>query len=329
MISLEERSLVLRNRLINIQEKKVLISSFKNTMQEKDLSVPANCNGYGRIHHFKLGNNSDWIYDPLPIVPACNKLKLEAKDKIRAQVFQVSGCNYRCWYCFVDTENLNGFSKNSKFFQCGELVDMYLNQEDPPKVIDLSGGQPDLIPEWTVWMMEALIDHGLENKVYLWSDDNLSTDFLFKYLNSEQILLLTTYKNYSKVCCFKGFNKDTFSLTTGLSQDYFEDQFQNFEKILELDIDLYAYITLTSPLSTNIEYELPKFMDRIQTLSENMLLRMIPLEIMIFGPVKKYINGKRNELIEGQYKAIKVWKSELTKRYSNSLINMSIDKIPI
>ena len=60
-------------------------------------------------------------------------------------------------------------------------------QEAPPLVIDLTGGQPDITPEWVPWMMEALIDRGLSNHVYLWSDDNLSNDFFWKYLTEEQI----------------------------------------------------------------------------------------------------------------------------------------------
>jgi len=33
-------------------------------------------------------------------------------------------------------------------------------------MIDLSGGQPDLTPEWIPWMMECLSDKGLNKKVY-------------------------------------------------------------------------------------------------------------------------------------------------------------------
>ena len=67
--------------------------------------------------------------------------------------------------------------KYSAHLTCVTLLDYYQEQEAPPLVIDLTGGQPDITPEWVPWMMEALIDRGLSNHVYLWSDDNLSNDF--------------------------------------------------------------------------------------------------------------------------------------------------------
>jgi len=54
-------------------------------------------------------------------------------------------------------------------------------------MIDLSGGQPDLTPEWIPWMMEELNNRGLTDKVYLWSDDNLSNDYFWKYLSDAEI----------------------------------------------------------------------------------------------------------------------------------------------
>ena len=38
----------------------------------------------------------------------------------------------------------------------GELVELYLDEPEPPPMIDLTGGQPDLTPEWVPWTMEEL-----------------------------------------------------------------------------------------------------------------------------------------------------------------------------
>lgn len=45
----------LREKAINLFEHKLLITNFHNSKQEEDLSEPPNCNGYGRVRHFKLG----------------------------------------------------------------------------------------------------------------------------------------------------------------------------------------------------------------------------------------------------------------------------------
>src|SRR5215470_8114148 len=92
----------LRERSILLSEKKLLISRLSGSMQEKDLSAPVNCCGYGRIHHFCLRPYPDWSANPLPIIPAAHALGYKLQDTLCAQVFQNAACNWRCWYCYVD-----------------------------------------------------------------------------------------------------------------------------------------------------------------------------------------------------------------------------------
>jgi len=42
------------------------------------------------------------------------------------------------------------------------------------KLIDLSGGNPELTPEWIFQMMQSLEKRELHDKTYLWSDDTLT-----------------------------------------------------------------------------------------------------------------------------------------------------------
>ena len=97
---------------------------------------------------------------------------------------------------------------------CGKLIDLYIQISDAPKVIDLSGGQPDLTPEWIVWMMRELEKRNLSDKVYLWSDDNLSNDYLLRYLSKDDLEYMRHYRMYGKVCCFKGFDEQSFGFNT-------------------------------------------------------------------------------------------------------------------
>src|SRR5437870_1171579 len=156
-----------RARAIDVPNRRILITDFRNSAQEKDLTVPPNCGGFGRIHHFVRTRDANWPKNPLPIDPTSRALNLPVQDKIRAQVFQNAVCNWRCWYCFVPFPLLSANANHSAWLSPSELVELYLDQPDPPVVIDLTGGQPDLVPEWIPWMMQELRATDLDRRVVL------------------------------------------------------------------------------------------------------------------------------------------------------------------
>ena len=80
----------LRSRGIRAETQEVLVTQFHGSEEERDFSLPANCGGFGRIHHFKRSQGVDWPANPLPIDPACNALKLPLKDSLQVQVFQIN-----------------------------------------------------------------------------------------------------------------------------------------------------------------------------------------------------------------------------------------------
>ncbi len=328
-INTESVSTHLREKAINVSAKAILITNFSGSEQEKDLTEPANCNGFGRVRHFKLDAGNEWIQNPLPILPAAKALGVKPDVQIRAQVFQNSICNWRCWYCFVDFKLLNGDSKYASFLTCDEMVDLYLQEDNPPSMIDLTGGQPDLTPEWVPWMMQTLKDRGLDKKIYLWSDDNLSNDYLWKYLTNEQIDLISTYKMYSRVCCFKGIDERSFSLNTKAEPNLFSNQFELCKRLLEINLDLYCYITLTANSDTNFEMAVPKFLDTVQRIDEVLPLRIVPLRIFEFTPVHSRMNEGFADMLKGQYKAIDIWQTELQRRFSTEQLSQPITEIKL
>lgn len=329
LIDTESFSDHLRGKGIDVANQKILITNYSGSLQEEDLAEPANCNGFGRIRHFKFKRNDNWPVNPLPIFPVAKALNLPLTDSIRAQVFQNAVCNWRCWYCFVDFKLLSGDKRYSEFLTCDELIDLYLKQDNLPKVIDLTGGQPDLTPEWVPWMMESLSNRGLANEVFLWSDDNLSNDYFWKFLTQKQIQAVADYKMYARVCCFKGIDEESFTLNTLAAPELFNNQFDLFNRFHQLGLDLYGYITLTASTTTNFDYAIPKFLDRIQNIHENLPLRIIPLEITEFKPVASRIKDVHTDAMIGQYQAAKVWTDELSKRFNPSLLNQNITEIVI
>ena len=167
-IDTDEFSQALRERSIDLDQHRLLVTNLGGSDQEKDLTLPANCDGYGRIRHFHRKTSDGWPSNPLPIDPASKALGIAASEVLRAQVFQNASCNWRCWYCYVPFPLLAANEKYAGWLCPTELVDLYLTEPSRPKVIDLSGGQPDLVPEWIPWMMSELRSRQLENETYLW-----------------------------------------------------------------------------------------------------------------------------------------------------------------
>src|ERR1700728_3744705 len=119
----------LRGRGIDLQQQKILVSNFENTDEAKDFTLPANCGGFDRIHHFRRGQVAPWPENPLPIDPALRALHLDRIDELRTQVFQNAICSWRCWYCFVDFDLLSANPSFSEYKSADELIDLYLSED--------------------------------------------------------------------------------------------------------------------------------------------------------------------------------------------------------
>jgi uncharacterized Fe-S cluster-containing radical SAM superfamily protein len=319
----------MRERIIRPARREILITRVAGSAQEPDFSVPPNAGGLGRIRHFRRETPDCWPDNPLPIDPAAKALGIEAEAVMRAQVFQNAACAWRCWYCYVPFNLLGGDERRGEWMSAEALVDAFAAEPDRASVLDLSGGSPDLTPEWVVWTMDALERRGLADQVYLWSDDNLSTDYVFTRLDAVQRARLAEYRNYGRVCCFKGFDEESFRFNTGAAEG-FDRQFELFKRYLELGMDVYGYVTLTGPSTDSVETGIPALMDRLQSISANLPLRVVPLAIAPFGPMlARPEGGKRAAGLDVQEAAIKLWEKEIARRFDVSTRARSIAEVAL
>ena len=328
-IDTEAVSLRYRNMAVDPGQKRLLLTNFHNTEQETDLTEPANCNGFGRIRHFRRVAASGWPRNPLPIDPVRSYLGLAPSDELRAQAFQNAVCNWRCWYCFVPFNLLSANLVYSDWLSASQLIDLYLQQLDPPSMIDLTGGQPDLVPEWVPWMMEELEQRGLGKDIFLWSDDNLSNDYFWRFLTEGQREQVATYENYARVCCFKGFDHQSFEFNTLAEPALFDTQFDIFARLLETGMNLFAYATITTPSRAGINDGIRRFVDRLQAVHPNLPLRTVPLEIQLFTPVIHRLNEVKKEALKNQWLAVDAWNKELENRYSVAERTLSIADVQL
>lgn len=315
MIDTDEVSLRLRERSIRPETEQLLMARISGSEQEADLTEPPNCEGYGRIRHFRMETPCGWPINPLPMQPAACRLNLPVERVMNAQVFQNAACNWRCWYCYVPFKLLAANERHAGWLSTKQLVDLYLAEKNRPVVIDCSGGQPDLIPEWVPWMMTELRRHDLADSVYLWSDDNLSNDYFWRYLSPAQRCELAEYRNYGRVCCFKGFNAESFSFNTQADQALFNRQFELFARLLTLDLDLYAYATFTAPTDVGLICDMVNFVDRLQEIHRNLPLRLVPLRIENYGVVQHRVGPRQQVALAIQEDAISAWNEQIEARF--------------
>ena len=169
----------------------------------------------------------------------------------------------------------------------------------------------------------------LDRSTYLWTDDNLSTTYLFDQLSPAELDSIASYRNYGRVCCFKGYDPQSFAFNTGAMPGDYDQQFRIMGRLLDLGLDLYGYVTLTSEDDNGVEEGVRDFVDRLQELNTNLPLRVIPLKIEVFSPVTRRITPVRERSLAMQEAAIGVWYAELNRRFESRLCTADITDVPL
>lgn len=317
----------MRGKIIRPASGLVLVSRLVGSDQEEDLTAPVNCGGLGRIRHFMRIVSAGWPPNPLPIDPACKALGLPRADQINAQVFQNAACAWRCWYCYVPFNLLAGDASRGEWVTTDELVARYANEDERASIIDLSGGSPDLTPEWIPWMMRSLQRAGLSESTYLWSDDNLSTDYVFTKLSADDRQLMADYVNYGRVCCIKGFDARSFAFNTTAHPAGYDRQFELLRRYMSLGLDLFGYITLTGDDAKSVGVGIPELIDRLSAIHERLPLRIVPLKIVNYSPTALRTRSQSDRFALAdrvQSAAIEEWQSELARRFTASELALNI-----
>jgi uncharacterized Fe-S cluster-containing radical SAM superfamily protein len=307
LIKTEQMSKMMRPRVLDLRRRRVLISKLQGSQQQVDLSAPTNAAGLGRVRHFRRESYDGWPENPLPIVPACKWLDSPPPSLMRAQVFQIAGCAWRCWYCYVPFNMLSADDARSEWRTAAELLEMYWTEPNRAPILDLSGGSPDLSPEWIVWMMDAIECSGRKSSIYLWSDDNLSNDYLLKEGRPLLSRMESYGQGYGRACCLKGFDPVSFSFNTGAEPRGFEEQLRILESYAKSGIDLYLYITLTAPPRSGDRELVEEFVERLREIRSDLPDRTVALQVAEFETMRPRINEARRDALENQWRLVHFW----------------------
>lgn len=295
---------ILHQKVIDAPHHRLRMTKFSNSLQKSDLSSPTNCDDFGRVHHFRRFPSPHWIENPLPQKPVSEFFGTPMQDVLPVQLFQLSVCNINCWYCFVDKKLRQGNPQHSAFRSPYSLLKQ-ARQENRPPVIVLSGGQPDLAPEYNLWFLQAREALNMTKTHFIWTDDNLSTDLFLDGLSSQQQTYMLAQKGYARVGCLKGFDSESAAFNARTNLSFFDAQMKRLKRLVQMGFNQYAYVTLTTPTVDKIDAKMNHFMDRIQTeIGEQFLARVVPLEIYKYNT-----NSDRYQdtAASNQYIALQAW----------------------
>jgi hypothetical protein len=206
---------------------------------------------------------------------------------------------------------------------------MYLEEPDPPLVVDLSGGEAGLVPEWCLWTMHALEARGLKGKVFVWLDENLGSRNLWDYMTKEEIRYMATFPCHSRMGCFKGYDPTSFEFNTGASRHSFSQQFEAFSDLVRAGFDMYGYAIFTSPPNGEVHRAVSDFVDRLQSIHPNLPLRTVPLRIHPFTATRARMLRPHEEAIQFQFEVVRAWEGELLRRFKKTDLSRPIHEISL
>lgn len=182
-----------------------------------------------------------------------------------------------------------------------------------------------MVPEWVLWFADAVTMKGLQDDVYLWSDDNLSNDYLWRFLERAQIQRLSSYAYYGRVGCFKGFDENSFSFNTKAPPAMFSTQFSLMRRLVDAGFDVYGYATFTSNSDKDLTRLMANFVDRLQTEVHPVFpLRTVPLRILEFSPTKDRMTDDHRRALDIQKTAVAAWTAEIERRFPSDVRNKQV-----
>ena len=249
-----------------------------------------------------------------------------------ALVFQNAACAWRCWYCFVPGRASEGRSK-----PIGVVHSRRACRPLPPDPRCAAHHRPLGRFARPRARMDPVDDAGARRRGACGDDLSLDRRQPKHYLLVRKArarrsrhpaqLIATTAESVASRVSTPGHSPSTH---VPHPQDY-DRQFEVLRRVLDLGLDVYGYVTLTSPHDDCVGQGVADLMDRLQGIDPHFPLRVIPLRIQVFTPVERRLarDSARERSIAVQEGAIAAWTSELKRRFPPEVRALQICDVPL
>jgi len=255
----------------------------------------------------------------------------------------VSRCPLSCWHCYVDeclkTDCANCGARDfcdkklraqicgkEDWFTAHDIVDAFIKQRDSDlkiglysNVLRITGGEPFLVPELFIEILEEMEKRDLSKDIFLWTETNL-VPFIVpedgKALVTEAHLeRLSKHRNFCIHPCFHGLSEDNFKDVTGQAIGSFEHLIDALKRLIYAHIDVFP--TFGSNFSSPSDVEI--FYERISRIDEFLPLRFCLIEYDLdYRPIKWRRDNmpgfaKEHEKVFDRFQTIEKWNGLLKK----------------
>lgn len=332
----------IRTKMINLEKKTVYCADFTATRQKKDcenIKIKGVRLVIGKAFRAKMYTTPKSKEYPSFVQPAevaGRKLGVPIEECNKTFLFQVKGCNlgvglFRgigCWFCYVDNNNLipnsiGGINLTAKEILLNYLAEarrkFYGSTEERINVLRVSGGEPTIVPEIIIWLIDEIKRIDLQNHIYLWVDTNLLTGNLFwEALGEEGIKEIRDFPNIGFCGCYKGFDAESFYDNLKINPRFFQEQFKMHKKLIESGFDVYSYFDSTCRSIRNLEKRMDSFLVRLQKeVGRKAPLRVTSLQIKDwYRTTASRIGPEELEALENQWKVIDAWEQTLKRHFT-------------
>lgn len=323
------RALKLRESMLDLPGKRILLANFSGTAQAKDIATHARFadDVFRAKVYTKPEERGLNLFRGEPALVAAQKLAIPGRECNAVFLGQINGCNLNCWQCYVDRVNRSGSQKYGRFYSAEEYLTQFLvwsrrnqnsrNPDDKLNILRISGGEVFIVPEFIYWVVDAVERFGLTEYLYIWVDCNLSTnDFFWNYLTDEQRKKISEFRNIGFCVCYKGIDEDNLFEITGANPDYFMSQFAMHRRLIDEGLDVYSYVYPLVSSVKGLRGRLIRFMELLAKEVDGYApLRLAMPETKIYGPTEKNLTPSRRRALANQWEAMKIWRAELLRRF--------------
>lgn len=272
---------------------------------------------------------------------AAYRLGGDPREYNRVFAVQVSGCDYRCSFCYVPRIANDPKTAPSDLVSAGQILDAFQEikkgqRAKAPKVIRLSGGEvTSIVPEMIIDISDEINRRDLSKKIYLFADCNLSSIKITRHFKNK-LKNVAKQRNFGMIGCLKAIGdgiigQEDFNLITGASQEHFVKQFKalNFY-VNEIEADFYLYLLPTVfGDHKEVKEKLKSCINRLREINVNLPLRANILHITLdrYKTTIKNLKEAENEgrklpeyderfVFHSWYKMLKkIYPSQMLKKY--------------